>query len=215
MPRRVRAFALILLVLAMIVLPSCHKHSVRASVAPSEVSRSFAPGGTVRIDLSRGNVEVIGRAGGTVVARCVESCEAALHLSPDGDARIWTDTPAGSTFGSGPKYVIEVPEVSDVSIHLAAGNLDLNGVKGSKDIVLNAGNATLAIGRADDYGRVSLKVTAGTLSAGPWSAYAAGLVQNVSRSGEGQYSLRAVVNAGNLTIKGEKATGDDKQEGLL
>lgn len=215
MPRRFRVLASIFLALAVVLLASCHKYSARAAVEPSEVSRAYASGGTVRIDLSHGNVELIGRAGGTVVARCTEGCEAALHLSPDGDARIWTDTPAGRSFGPGPKYVIEVPETSDVSIHLNAGNLDMGGIKGSKDIVLNAGNAKLDVGRAEDYGRVEIRVTAGTLAAGPWSAYSAGLVQNVNRTGQGKYTFHAIVNAGNLVINGEKQEHEEKGDSML
>lgn len=210
-----RAGLLILVVVAVAVLTSCSRHSVRASVPPSEVSRQYAAGGTVRIELARGNVEIAGKPGGKVVARCVEFCEAALHVSSEGEARVFTDSPAGKAFGPGPKYVIEVPDESDLVLHLAAGNLELSGVKGSKNIVLNAGNATLAVGRADDYGKVNLKVTAGTLAAGPWSAYSAGLVQNVNKTGEGKHALQVMVNAGNLVINGEKASGEEKHDSLL
>lgn len=210
-----RAGLLILVVVAVAVLTSCNRHSFRASVPPSEVTRQYASGGTVRIDLPRGNLEVTGTPGDKVVARCVEGCESTLHLNTEGEARIWIDSPAGKTFGPGPKYVIEVPDASDLYVHLAAGNLTLGGVKGNKDVILNAGNATLAIGHADDYGRVDLRVTAGTLAAGPWSAFAAGLVQNVNKTGEGKYALHAVVNAGNLVINGEKAAESEKHDSML
>lgn len=96
---------------------------------------------------------------------------------------------------------IEVPANSELNVHLAAGNLEIAGITGSKDIESEAGNVRISVPNPDDYGTVDASVKVGNLSAGPLGQSGSGVANHIKKSGPGKYTLRASLGAGNLELK--------------
>jgi hypothetical protein len=99
------------------------------------------------------------------------------------------------------RATVEVPATSDITIHLTAGNLEVAGVTGNKDIDSKAGNVEISIPQANDYGSVDAAVKVGNLSGGPFGDSGSGLAPHLRWSGPGKYTLHVSLGAGNLELK--------------
>src|SRR4051812_15376602 len=100
------------------------------------------------------------------------------------------------------KAVIEVPPVSDLHVRLLAGDLRLlEGVQGNKDVESHAGDLTINVGNAQDYGSVDASVRAGDLNAPAFRVSKGGLFRSFSQQGPGKYRLHAHLGAGDLVLK--------------
>jgi len=98
------------------------------------------------------------------------------------------------------RVTIEVPARSDLSITLSAGELSVEDIVGNKDIRLNAGELRIDVGPPDDYGRVEASVWAGELRATSFRKVTGGLFRSFDWRGDGEYSLRAKLKAGELNL---------------
>jgi len=99
-------------------------------------------------------------------------------------------------------YRIEVPQNSGLQIKASAGNMDIKGITGDKDVELNAGNLTMEVGDPASYKVAEGKVMAGDLNARPFGAQTGGLGRSFRKeSSTGRYRLRAELMAGDLTLK--------------
>jgi hypothetical protein len=96
---------------------------------------------------------------------------------------------------------IDVPQSADVVIRLTAGDLKVEAIDGNKDIESNAGNVDIVTGDSKDYASVEASVKAGDLTAGPFGESQSGLFRSFTWSGKGNYTLRARLMAGNLTLR--------------
>jgi hypothetical protein len=105
--------------------------------------------------------------------------------------------------GNRVKYRIEVPQQSNVVIHMRAGDLDVHGILGSVAAELLAGNMNLRVADPRHYHTVSASVTAGEINAQPWHADTGGLWRSFKATGNGDYDLRARLLAGQVTIRSE------------
>jgi hypothetical protein len=99
------------------------------------------------------------------------------------------------------RATIEVPATADLSVHLAAGNLEVGAITGNKDIDSKAGNVGISIQNPHDYGTVDAAVKAGNLDAGSFGDSGSGLFPHLKWSGPGKYTLHASLGAGNLELK--------------
>jgi hypothetical protein len=99
-------------------------------------------------------------------------------------------------------FRIEIPRATSLRIRASAGNVDLSGVTGNKDVELNAGNLTVAVGDPASYRDVDASVWAGDLMAPAFGRVNSGLFRNFHhRNQQGSYRLRAALMAGNLTLR--------------
>lgn len=104
------------------------------------------------------------------------------------------------------QITIEVPRNSDLYVRMFAGELDISGIKGNKDLQIHAGDLELSLGQPGDYGRVDLSVTTGDLEASAFGVSKDGLFRsfhtNIARDqgGSHKYSLYAHVGAGDLAV---------------
>ncbi len=114
----------------------------------------------------------------------------------DRDASITTDGPSNK----GLKVVIRVPDRSDLYVRLTAGDLRVEDVRGNKDIELHAGDASIDVGRAEDYHAVDASVWAGDIQAAPFHAFKDGLFRSFDWSRKGPYRLHAHLKAGDLRL---------------
>jgi hypothetical protein len=97
--------------------------------------------------------------------------------------------------------IIEVPALADVRVRLTAGNLEMAGIKGDKDIELNAGNLNLSVGSSSDWGDVDASVTAGDVNAPAFKEARGGLFRSFKWKGPGKYRLHAHVMAGDVNLR--------------
>jgi hypothetical protein len=116
-----------------------------------------------------------------------------------------TDNDADLHISGGPKndlrITIEVPAFSMLYVRMPAGELNLEGVSGDKDVELHAGDLTISVGSPSDYARVDASVYTGDLEAPPFGEYHGGLFRSFNKRGPGKYTLHAHVGAGDLTLR--------------
>ena len=96
---------------------------------------------------------------------------------------------------------IEVPQTADLVIRLAAGDLKVEAIGGSKDVESNAGNVDIVTGDSQDYASVDASVQAGDINADAFGESRSGLFPKLTWAGKGKYTLRARLIAGNLTLR--------------
>jgi hypothetical protein len=96
---------------------------------------------------------------------------------------------------------VQVPKNSSLFVRIPAGEVEVNGITGNKDIDLHAGNLTIGVGDAADYAHVKASVSTGEIDAKPFGESHGGLFPSFEKSGSGKYKLVAHVGAGNLTLK--------------
>lgn len=96
---------------------------------------------------------------------------------------------------------IQVPKNSGLYLRMPAGDLEVDGITGDKDVEIHAGDMTLGVGKADDYGHVDASVNAGDLDAEPFGVSKGGLFRSFDQHGGGKYRLHAHVGAGDMVIR--------------
>jgi hypothetical protein len=101
----------------------------------------------------------------------------------------------------GPEIIVEVPKTSDLFVRMPFGDLTLEGVTGDKDVELHAGDLSIEVGNAADYGRVDASVNAGDINAGPFGESRDGLFRSFQKTGAGRYKLHAHLGAGDLMLR--------------
>jgi hypothetical protein len=75
----------------------------------------------------------------------------------------------------GVHFRIEVPRSTNLVVRASAGELNISGIKGDKDVALNAGNMTIEVGNPADYRLAEGSVLAGNLNASAFGATKDGL----------------------------------------
>ena len=102
---------------------------------------------------------------------------------------------------NGFRIILEVPKVVDLHLRMPFGDATVERLSGDKDIELHAGDLTVDVGDANDYGHVEASVLSGDLDAGPFNVSKSGLFRSFEKSGTGKYRLHAHVGAGDLTLR--------------
>lgn len=191
--------------LALICVTACPSWTMANEFSANPTTMNFAAGGTIRMNLDVGTMEVVGVEGDRITvswhSRRPEDesrVSAKVQRSGGKGATVAVDGP-----GNRVKYRIEVPQQSNVVIHMRAGDLDVHGVLGSVEAELLAGNMDLRVANPERYHTVSASVTAGEITAQPWHADTGGLWRSFRTTGTGDYDLRARLLAGQLTIRSE------------
>ena len=104
------------------------------------------------------------------------------------------------------QITMEVPRNSDLYVRMFAGELEIRGIAGNKDLQIHAGDLELSVDHPGDYGPVDLSVTTGDLDASAFGVSKSGLFRSfhtntaLHKAGAGKYSLYAHVGAGELAI---------------
>ena len=164
-----------------------------------KAEKSFTSGGSIEMELGGGNYNIRPAAGDSIrVTFSGNTGNATADLATNGTHATLTvkDTPHNNF-----NAVIEVPKISDVVVRLAAGNLEMAALTGSKDVDSQAGNVEISAGNRDDYASVDATVKAGNLDGGAFGKTEGGIGQHLTWSGHGKYTLRASLGAGNLELK--------------
>jgi hypothetical protein len=166
----------------------------------------FRSGAKLQLDVRSGDVEIMG------------SEEPMIHVScevPGGNARDISirfeddGSLARLQISGGPdndvRLRIRVPRQLDLVVRGKAGDLDLAGVRGHKDVSLRAGDLTIDVGDPDEYASAEASVKAGDLRAGAFGVNKGGLFRSFKHeSAAGKYRLRASLWAGDITLRGTR-----------
>ena len=169
---------------------------------PTSLSRPFAAGGRINMDLSAGGYKIEGGSDDRIEVQWAvkdpdQLRDVRVRAAVKGaDARIDTDGPMNNF-----RVTIRVPSRADLHVRLSAGELSLRGVEGHKDVELNAGELDIDIGRADDYGDVDGSVWAGEIQASPFRISKGGLFRSFNWRGPGKYRLHTRLMAGEVRLR--------------
>jgi hypothetical protein len=172
-------------------------------VGKDSFQADFVSGGQLRMHIRSGELRVIGS----------DENKIRVNYSGKNGSKTTDVTVSLKTVGNnaelgvsgGPhndfRIEIQVPKNSGLYLRMPAGDLEVNGVTGDKDVEIHAGDMTLGVGKADDYGHVDVSVNAGDLDAQPFGVSKGGLFRSFDKHGGGKYRLHAHVGAGDLVIR--------------
>jgi hypothetical protein len=186
-----------LLIFALIALPAgVYAQTSGTCASPFEAAASS--GREIAMNLRAGDVTIVGTDAAVVRVSCttgdsgndIKISFAANHL----------------TIRGGPRhdvhFRIEVPRATNLLVRCTAGDLTISGISGNKDVELNAGDLTIAVGDAAEYRHVEASVLAGDLRAPAFGVEKDGLFRSFNKDyPAGRYRLRAELLAGDLTLK--------------
>lgn len=101
------------------------------------------------MNLRSGDIDIAGTDASVVRVTCdMKSDPREVHISFAADHLTIRGGPDTAV-----RFRIEIPRSMNLVIRCRAGNLTLEGVTGDKDVKLNAGNLTIAVGDAGSYRR--------------------------------------------------------------
>src|SRR5687768_2500008 len=143
------------------------------------IERQFVSGGTVRLDLSAGDYDIVAspddRIRITLTERGRDDPDAYVELDVKGSqATIETD----NSFDDGLAVRIELPRRTHIVLKLSAGDLKIEGIEGSKDVSARAGDVTIAIGARDQYRLVNASIRIGDLNVEPFDVNKGGFFRS-------------------------------------
>jgi hypothetical protein len=173
-------------------------HGSDKTGTPLTAEKAFAAGGKIDLQLESGNYEVHPSTGNRVrIATDEHIGDASVEVTVDGTNASIKTTSTPNRFHA----TIEVPATSDLVVHLTAGNFELEGISGNKDITSNAGNIKVSVGNPDDYATVDASLKAGDIDASAFGGSKSGVMPHFTWSGPGKRTLRADLGAGNLVLR--------------
>jgi len=176
--------------------------SAQDAVTSGSLERPFRANGSVKMDLVAGDYRITGTAEERVrLDWSVRDAAALAKVQARADVRdnqlsITTDGPSNR----GLKFVIQVPNQSDLHVRLTAGDLTIEDVRGNKDVELRAGDLRIDVGRAEDYQKVDGSLWAGDIKASAFQIFKGGLFRSFDWTGNGPYRLHAHLMAGDLHL---------------
>ena len=180
-------------------LPEPMPVPVQDAATRDQVERAFKPGGSIAMDLSAGGYVIKGTAQEAIRVRWRtddpgQSARVQAEVAVDGsNATIRTRGPKNHF-----RVEIEVPQRTNLDVSLSAGDLDVLGVEGNKQLSMWAGDVTLEVGASDLYKRVDASVRFGELTLSPFGANKGGILRSFHWNGTGKYTISAKLFAGDL-----------------
>jgi len=164
----------------------------------------FQSGGELRLHVRSGDIDI----NGSDTSKIRVSCELRdSDRARDVKIAFRSDGKSGHLrISGGPnnnfRVRIDVPRNSYLFVRTPAGDLNVKGVEGDKDVELHAGDLTIAVGHAADYAHADASVLAGDLTAPAFDVNKGGLFRSFEKNNaSGKYRLHAHVGAGDLVLK--------------
>ena len=187
-----------------IVLPPLAICGSAAGTCERTFEAAFQPGGDLRMRLRSGDIEVRGSDSPALRVTCdmqhrERAKEVAIEFEPAGKS-------GTLRIRGGPnhdiRFRIEVPKNTNLYVRSPAGDLNLSGVVGDKDVEIHAGDLIISVGDAAEYRHADASVYAGDLSASAFGVSKDGLFRSFDRDNPGgRYRLHAHVGAGDLVLR--------------
>ena len=188
------------LLAALLMAPTCvwtQAFFVQNPGSPAE--KDFVSGGKIEMTLESGDYHIRASSDNRIHVHWNEASAKGVRvkLTANGkSAELRVENTPHNNFHA----TIEVPALTDVRVRLTAGNLEMSGIKGDKDIEANAGNLNISVGSSNDWGDVDASVTAGDLHAPAFKAATGGLFRSFKWKGPGKYRLRVHLTAGDINL---------------
>ena len=190
------------LVLAGILLMpmSLATQNLFAQSSGSPAEKDFVSGGKVEMTLESGDYDIRASADNRIHVRWNEASSKGVRvrISTNGKS---ADVRVENTPNNNFHATIEVPAITDVRVRLTAGNVEMAGIKGDKDIAANAGNLNIRVGSSSDWSDVDASVTAGDVNAPAFKEVRGGLFRSFKWKGPGKYRLHVHVMAGDINLR--------------
>ena len=169
-------------------------------VGKQPVEISFPSGGSLRMDLCSSGVEIRGVEENLVRLTYKsekDTSKVKIRLKTSGsEGTLEVDACPHENF----RILVEVPKLADLHVRMVAGQLDVKGITGNKDLELSFGELGVEVGRKEDYARVDASVVTGEVSGAPFDVSKGGFFRSFEREGTGKYRLHAHVGAGQVSI---------------
>jgi hypothetical protein len=169
--------------------------------ATDALERPFAPAGRVEMDLSAGDYHILADDEPRIqvewsVRDLGELRQVKISADVDGTkATIRSRGPAHHL-----TVTIRVPRLTDLDVHLTAGDLEIQGIEGNKTVRSRAGDIDIDLVRVDDYAHVAASLWAGDLNADPLGISKGGLFRSFDWKGTGRYDLNVSLLAGDIRL---------------
>ena len=171
-----------------------------APAEAAETQRQFVSGGTVRLELDAGEYEIVGSRDDRIRVTWddrARDTDVTLRIDVKASrATVRTDTP----WNDGAKIRIELPRHTNIVLRLSAGDLEISGIEGSKDVSAHAGDVTIDVGSRDQYRYATATVRVGDLRADAFNVHKEGVFRSFEWTGKGKYELRAHLTVGDLRL---------------
>jgi hypothetical protein len=170
-------------------------------VGESPVSAKFVSGGEIRMEVCPSQVDLTG------------SEENELRVDYDGgyrdeDVKVrlritgsHADLKVTGCPSNNFHITVQMPKSSNLYFRMFAGQLNLSGITGDKDVEMHAGQLTLDVGKPEDYFRAEASVLTGDLQASAFNVSKSGLFRSFEQGGPGKYRLHVHVGAGQITLR--------------
>jgi len=169
-------------------------------VGKQPIEISFPSGGSLRMDLCSSGVEIRGVEGNLVRLSYKseqDTGKVKIRLKTSGnEGTLEVDSCPHENF----RILVEVPKLADLHVRMMAGELQVRGITGNKDLELSFGELGVEVGRKEDYAHVDASVVTGEVSGAPFDVSKGGLFRSFKREGTGKYRLHAHVGAGQVSI---------------
>jgi hypothetical protein len=177
-------------------------HAQNAGGASAQ--QKFISGGTIRLHLEAGGYTITPGDSENIVVSCSANTEQQLKrikvaIKPLGaSAEVYVSETPHSNF----QATIEVPRHSNLWARLTAGELDVKGVEGDKNLEVLAGRIQVDIPQPELYGHRDASVMTGSIEASAFGVSKGGLFRSFEQHGSGKYHLHAHVMTGEIDLRG-------------
>jgi hypothetical protein len=172
-------------------------------LAHHPIEAKFPSGGQLDLRIRSAEIRIVGSDENRIVVRAEGSRGS---NSTDIEARFESSGDSGTLrVRGGPDnnvtITVQVPRKSNLTAKIFAGDVEVNGITGNKDIELSAGDLTIDVGDPADYSHVRASVNTGDINASPFGESRGGLFRSFEKFGKGRYKLMVHVGAGDFTMR--------------
>jgi hypothetical protein len=170
----------------------------------TSAQQKFISGGTIRLHLEAGGYTVTPSDSEDIVVSCRANTEQQLKRikvvikSIGASAEVYVSETPHNNF----QATIEVPRRSNLWARLTAGELDVRGVEGDKNLEVLAGRIQVDVPHPDLYGHRDASVMTGSIEASAFDVSKGGLFRSFEQHGPGKFYLHAHVMTGEIDLRG-------------
>jgi hypothetical protein len=198
----VRPISFVCLASLLLVPSALADHATRVSdLQRHPFAETFPSAGRIRADIRSADIEFTGHEDNRITVRVDGSSErlseVTLRYERSGDT---ADLHVDGGPNNDVHINIEVPRISNLQVRVPAGDVEIRGITGDKDVDLHAGDLDIEVGNPADYAHVSASVLSGDISAGVFGEDHSGLFRSFTKKGNGRYNLRVHLLAGDITL---------------
>jgi hypothetical protein len=190
--RRIVGIVVLVVLAAAILFVGWRKHG------PNQFEAALQPGSTITFDLSAGGFKIIGTDESQIKIVYDPSDLPYIHSSiqTTGSAATVTLDGPSSNFHA----TIYVPRRSHLKVFQTIGEIRISGVDGDKKVGLNIGAVRIQVPDRNRVKYVEASVGIGSVRAENWGTNKGGFFRSFDAGGQGDYSVKAHVDIGDLEL---------------